>query len=220
MRILGCSTSRRSPRRPSTSDTHVERSRAAGRRSVANPAPARGSPPEDPAERARRLCLDLLDRRPRTRAELATALDRRGIAPPTAARVLDRLTEVGLVDDAAFATAWVATRQASRALGRAALARELRRRGVAEEVLRGATEVVDADAELIAARALVAARLPRMAGLSREAAARRLCGLLARRGYPAGLAARVVAQALDTDRVDTDRVDTDRADFDQGRDQA
>ncbi|MHB8340368.1 MAG: regulatory protein RecX [Mycobacteriales bacterium] len=147
-------------------------------------------------ERARRLCLDLLDRRPRTRVELARALEQRGIPASAATSVLDRLTEVGLVDDAAFAQAWVETRHASRGLGRAALQRELRRRGVAEEVLRSATETVDADAELAAAQGLVAARLSRLGGLPRAAAVRRLTGLLARRGYPPGLAARVVDEAL------------------------
>src|SRR6266571_7802107 len=48
---------------------------------------------------ARGLCLQLLSVAPRTRAELATALDRRGVPENVAAEVLGRFAEVGLIDD-------------------------------------------------------------------------------------------------------------------------
>ena len=44
--------------------------------------------------------------------------------------MLDRFTEVGLIDDAAFARAWVSSRQAGRGLARRALSAELRAKGV------------------------------------------------------------------------------------------
>ncbi len=54
-------------------------------------------------EQARSLCLRLLTARARTRAELAGQLAKRGYPDDVTTRVLDRLTDVGLVNDADFA---------------------------------------------------------------------------------------------------------------------
>jgi regulatory protein len=149
-----------------------------------------------PEESARAICLRLLDAAPRTRAELAERLRRRGVADGPAARVLDRLTDVGLIDDVAYAHAWVDTRQAGRGLGRRRLVDELRRKGVARDTIDEAIGQVDAATERATARALVARRLPQLTGLSREKQLRRLAGLLARRGYPGGLAREIVTEAV------------------------
>ncbi|HEX5597717.1 MAG TPA: regulatory protein RecX, partial [Micromonosporaceae bacterium] len=88
------------------------------------------APPRDEAEVAREICLRQLAVRPRSRAELATALARRGISDEVATQVLDRYDEVGMIDDAAFARAWVSSRHQGRGLARRALANELRQRGI------------------------------------------------------------------------------------------
>jgi len=146
---------------------------------------------------ARAICLRQLTAGPRTRAQLAEALARRAVPADVAANVLDRFEDVGLIDDAAFATAWVDSRRAGRGLARRALASELRQRGVAEPVIAEAVDGVDADQELATARDLVARRLPATRGLPPETRLRRLGGLLARKGYPPGLAFRVVREALE-----------------------
>ena len=51
-------------------------------------------------EEAREICLKRLDRRANTRGELADILDSKGVPEPVREAVLDRLTEVGLIDDA------------------------------------------------------------------------------------------------------------------------
>jgi len=150
----------------------------------------------DPTEVARQICLRLLTGRPRTRGELATTLRRRGVPEEAARAVLDRFTEVGLVDDRAFAAAWVSSRQAGRGLARGALAAELRRKGVDAQLVDEAVGQVRPAAEEDAGRALVRRGLRRMDGVPVNAARRRLVGQLARRGYPAGLAARLVAEEL------------------------
>jgi regulatory protein len=71
---------------------------------------ASGTEPIDPAEKAREICLRLLAIRPRTRTELASALKQRGIDADVADEVLTRYGEVGMVDDRAFASAWVTSR--------------------------------------------------------------------------------------------------------------
>jgi regulatory protein len=163
--------------------------------------PSRGPAGEtgDESARAHAACLNLLDHRARTRQELDRALARRGIEPETAAAVLDRLARVGLVDDAAFATAWVRERQQRRGLSRSALGAELRRRGVGEDHIAAAVGQVDDHGELAAARALIAARAARMGRLPAPARFRRLTGLLVRRGYPPGLAGRLVGELVDAD---------------------
>jgi regulatory protein len=174
----------------------------------------RQPPPEEPldqAELAREICLRQLAVRPRTRAELATALRRCGIDDRVAAEVLDRYHDVGMVDDAAFAEAWVASRHQGRGLARRALSSELRRRGVAPETVGQALDQLDPDTEAATARALVDRKLRTMTG-EPEAVVRRLVGMLARKGYPAGLAFRVVKEALAADERTTelaDRLDPD-----------
>src|SRR5918996_6574758 len=82
-------------------------------------------------EQARALCLRLLTARARTRAELAGQLAKRGYPDDVSARVLERLAQVGLVDDADFAEQWVRSRRANAGKGKRALAAELRTKGVA-----------------------------------------------------------------------------------------
>jgi regulatory protein len=133
---------------------------------------------------------------PRTRAELAKLLAEREIPDEVAAALLDRFTEVGLIDDAAFAAAWVESRHRGRGLGKRALAQELRRRGVDDELARDALDELDPDQEEATARALVRRKLPSMRSLDRQVAMRRLLGMLARKGYPGGVAMTVVKQEL------------------------
>lgn len=155
---------------------------------------------EDPRARAREVCLRLLTLAPRTRAQLAAALVKKGIPDEAANEVLGRLEEVGLIDDASFARAWVESRHYSRGLAGRALSAELKKRGVAAEEIRAAIDdQLGPDAEVSAARRLVDRKLGSMRGLSPEQRTRRLAGMLARKGYPAGLAFRVIREALEAE---------------------
>jgi regulatory protein len=158
----------------------------------------------DPESVARAICLRALTGAAKTRQQLADLLDRRGIPEDAAVAVLDRFTEVGLIDDAAFARAWVGSRQAGRGLARRALRAELHAKGVAAEVAAEAVALVDDEDERSAARELVRRRLPSMRRLDRATATRRLMGMLARKGYSGGLAAAVVREALDQRDLDDD----------------
>ena len=159
-----------------------------------------GSPedaPGDPEAVARAVCLRALTGAPKTRKQLADLLVKRGVPDEAAETVLDRFTEVGLIDDAAFARAWVNSRQAGRGLARRALGAELRAKGVDAEVAAEAVDLIDDDDERVAARRLVDRKVPAMRRLDRATATRRLMGVLARKGYNGGLAAAVVREALD-----------------------
>src|SRR5437764_11668301 len=84
-------------------------------------------------EQARALCLRLLTARARTRAELAGQLAKRGYPDDVSALVLDRLTDVGLIDDEDFAEQWVRSRHVNAGKGKRALASELRTKGIDDE---------------------------------------------------------------------------------------
>jgi regulatory protein len=152
----------------------------------------------DPESVARGVCLRALTGAPKTRQQLADLLAKRGVPDDAAETVLDRFTEVGLIDDAAYARAWVSSRQAGRGLARRALSAELRAKGVEPEVVAEAVELVDDADEREAARKLVERRLGAMRRLDRATASRRLMGMLARKGYNGGLAAAVIREALDS----------------------
>ncbi|MFE7410662.1 recombination regulator RecX [Streptomyces laurentii] len=162
---------------------------------------------QDPAERARAICLRLLTGTPRTRKQLADALRKREIPDEIAEEVLSRFEDVGLIDDAAFAGAWVESRHHGRGLARRALARELRTKGVDPTVIQEAVERLDSDQEAARARELVDRKLRATRGLERDRRLRRLAGMLARKGYPEGMALRVVRQALEEEGEDTEGLD-------------
>jgi regulatory protein len=162
-----------------------------------NEATGAGVEDGNPEEAARQICLRLLATAPRTRAQLARALRRRRVPDEVTEAVLGRFAEVHLIDDAAFARAWVETRHHGRGLARRALSAELRQRGVAAEEVREAVGSLGDQDELATARRLVAKRAEASRGRPLPARVRHLVGLLARKGYPAGLAYQVVREALE-----------------------
>lgn len=151
---------------------------------------------KDPAQLARDTCYRLLAARPRTRGELEAALTRKGIEADVAEEVLGKFVSAGLVDDADFAEVWVRSRHRNQGLGRRALKNELVRKGVDKETAEDAVEAVDDEAEESRARTLVGKRLSGLGHVDETTAIRRLVGMLARKGYPEGLAYRVVREEL------------------------
>jgi regulatory protein len=152
-------------------------------------------------EQARALCLRLLTARARTRAELAGQLIKRGYPDDVSTQVLDRLTDVGLIDDADFAEQWVRSRRVNAGKGKRALAAELRTKGVDNEVITNALADIDACAERERAEQLVDEKLRRERLTDDDAKlARRLVGMLARRGYSQTMAFDVVKVALANER--------------------
>ncbi|MFC4945579.1 regulatory protein RecX [Pseudonocardia sp. GCM10023141] len=165
------------------------------------------APGVDPVAAAKEICLRLLSDRARTRQELGQALRRKGIPDEAAATVLERFDEVGLIDDAAFAGQWVRSRHNYKGLARRAIAMELRRKGVDDEVAGEALAEVDADSEEKRAEELVARKIRSMNVSTPEqkaSALRRLVGMLARKGYSGSTSYRVVKQALANHGVELD----------------
>jgi len=176
------------------------RGRSQGRRRTAPPPPDPVSelPEADQEEVARKILLDQLTGQARSRQQLAEKLRAKNVPDPVATRLLDRFEEVGLIDDEAFARMWVSHRGAGahRGLATRALAAELRRKGVDDQVVKAALEEVDPDEERETARRLVRGKLRSVARVDDTTATRRLVGMLARKGYGSGVAFAVVREEL------------------------
>ncbi|WP_246858400.1 regulatory protein RecX [Citricoccus sp. SGAir0253] len=164
-----------------------------------------GDPEPAAEEVARTIVLRLLTASPKSRRQLEDKLAERGVDPEVTAHVLDRLEDVRLVDDEAFAESYVSTRQRTRGLARGALRRELQQKGVTGETAEHALGTISEDAERAAAVELVERKLrgrPVPTGndpearAERDKAVRRLAGMLARKGYPPGMALGVVRDVL------------------------
>ena len=165
----------------------------------------RTAPPDDPATVvpeadqeavARKILLDQLTGQARSRRQLSDKLAAKNVPADLAVRLLDRFEEVGLVDDEAFARSWVASRQPGKGLARRALAQELRRKGIDDEVAREALDEIEPEDEEHAARLLVRKKLRSLSRVDDTTATRRLVAMLARKGYGSGLAFSVVRDEL------------------------
>lgn len=155
-----------------------------------------GGTAADPEAAARQIVLKQLTLGPRTRKQLADKLRERDCDDALAARVLDRMTDVGLIDDQAFAEMLVRSKQAGRGLAKRALAQELRQKGVDDETVSQALGSIDPESERARAEQLAAKKMRTMGGLDPQVQSRRLSGVLARKGYPLSVVYAVVREVV------------------------
>lgn len=151
---------------------------------------------------ALRKAAKQVDRRARSAREVRDALARAGHDEAMSARVVDRLSQLGMIDDAALGKALIDETLARQPAGLALLRAKLLRRGIDETTidrLIGAGDVIRRDADDAAAsadepprasgvadaRRLALQRLPSLARFDSATRLRRLAGLLARRGFDA-----------------------------------
>ena len=99
--------------------------------------------PAPDAAAAMEIAAHFLGTRPRTRWELDRRLRRAGASAEVIEATLNRLTELGYVDDVAFARYWQEQRDRHAPRGRRLVAAELRQRGVTREAL----DVLEEDLE-------------------------------------------------------------------------
>jgi regulatory protein len=146
--------------------------------------------------RAKESALSLLAVRPRARRELTDRLARKGFAADATDWALGEVDRLGLVDDSAFAEAWVRDRLRLRPRGARALQSELIRKGIDTELARRAVTACMADAGaadgtlcLAAAEKWARSNARRIAAATeseeRRRLKRRLGAFLMRRGFGA-----------------------------------
>ena len=147
---------------------------------------------EDEQEVTYQKALHFLSYRPRSSAEVRQNLNRRGVAQELVEATIARLQENGLLNDAQFARQWVENRSEFRPRSRAALKMELRRKGLADEVIQSTLETgVDEDA---LARQAAHKQARRYAGLEWQEFRQKLGGFLARRGFSYATIAPVLSE--------------------------
>lgn len=162
----------------------------------AKPTSAEPQSHEEWVERGREIALRQLNFSARSSQQLREAMLAREVPAGAAEEVVDRLTRVGLIDDAEYAAMLVRTRQAERGLARRALKVELERKGIDADIAEQALEQVDADDEAEAARVLVRKRVSSMRGVEPKKRRNRLYGTLARKGYSAAAARAAIDEVL------------------------
>lgn len=146
--------------------------------------------------RAKGRALRLLGVRPRTIAELEGRLAQAEFSPGVISEVISWLSEIGYLNDEAFAKGWVDSRIRLKPMGARRLELELRQKGVAGETARAALAGVTEEREFEWALAIASQRLRRMEGVAREPARRRLFGLLQRRGFRPDVVRAVISRLL------------------------
>jgi regulatory protein len=132
--------------------------------------------------------LDYLSYRPRSRAEVVTYLQKRGMPEGQIETISNRLERAGLLDDEAFARYWVENRERFRPRGLRALRYELRNKGISNAVIDRALASVDVSKSAHRAARNKARQLNY---LDRETFNRKLVEYLARRGFDYAVAREV-----------------------------
>ncbi|HOT93346.1 MAG TPA: RecX family transcriptional regulator [Anaerolineae bacterium] len=144
----------------------------------------------DEVERAREKALNYLSYRPRSEAELQSYLLECNFSEAAVAEILNRLHEVGLVDDEAFARYWVENRTRFRPKGKRMLLQELRQKKVALPLIEAALTEYD---ENEAAQHVAEEQARRMTHLPPDLFRRRLWERLLRRGFSPDIIQEILA---------------------------
>lgn len=160
--------------------------RSAGRLTAdgTDSAPSRPESAERVLEKARQTALRFLSHRMRTGREVRDKLAARGFDGGTVSTVVDRLTEVGLIDDAEYAAAFLRTSLKLRPRSYRVLLSELMKKGVSRETAGAAIrESVELVPEVETARRVMAKAARTYGRLPDGERRRKLFSFLARRGF-------------------------------------
>jgi regulatory protein len=162
-----------------------------------------GGPGERPSKRkdVHERALGLLAVRQRSRRELERRLVQAGFGSDAVETELDRLEQVGLIDDAAFAAAVVESRMGARGESRRAVGVKLQQAGVDREVARAALDGAPEDEQDRADR-LARGRVARVSGLDPATGFARVSTFLMRRGYAPGVARQAARRALGLEGIE------------------
>lgn len=136
---------------------------------------------EDGEAKALVTATNFIAYRPRSKGEIRARLARDEWNEDIIARVVERLENAKMLDDAEFAASWVGARERSKPRGSRLLQQELRQKGVAKEEIQAA--LPDANAEIINALAALAKLERKLAPYSGRDRDQKAIELLMRRGF-------------------------------------
>jgi regulatory protein len=148
-----------------------------------------------------------LEARQRSVAEVRRRLRGAGYRPDLVEGAIERLVELGILDDEAFARAWVESRDRARPRGERAIRDELRLKGIDRAVIDAVLEErrsgEDAEPDRDAAERLLERNMRSLARVADPRQRRaRAYALLARNGFDPDVCREVAAQVVD--RGDTE----------------
>jgi regulatory protein len=118
--------------------------------------------------------------RPRSINEVRRYLAGKDVPEPAIDAALERLTDLGYVDDRAFASFWVSNRESFKPLSTRALRYELRQKGVADSDITAALAALD---EQDAAYRAAQGQVRRYRGQSQAVFRQKVSAFLQRRGF-------------------------------------
>lgn len=148
---------------------------------------------EDEVKKAITAALNLLSFRPRASGELQRKLREKGYSAESAAAAIQRMLELGYLNDADFADRWIENRQEHKPRSRKLLQQELRQKGIDSDTIEEALADVEID-EVADALELARKKANSMQGLDQQTRHRRLSGFLGRRGYGYDVIRKVLEQ--------------------------
>ncbi len=151
---------------------------------------------EGKAEQAYQKALRYLSFRPRTQKEVEEYLRRKGFEREAIEKAIEKLKGYGFVDDRAFALSWVSSRLRNSPKGRAAMAWELRQRGVDAEIIDEVVESIPGEQEEAVANRLAQKYYEKYRGVDERERAHKIAQALARRGFDWELINRVIRKLI------------------------
>lgn len=148
---------------------------------------------------AKEVALRQLDVRARSRHELESAITSRGFSTETADKVIERLVELGLVNDLAFARAFARGRFEAGGKTGSALKMDLSRKGLSSQIIAQVLSEIDVEEEYSRACALAEKKIRSLTMRDRQVIRRRIFSMLARKGYPPHVCIRVIEELLESE---------------------
>ncbi len=156
-------------------------------------------PDADPAVIARAIVLRKLAASAKTRAELAKTLTQRNVPTEIANQVLDRFTEVGLIDDELYAATFARSRHEYRGLSARAISYQLAHKGIAKPEIETAVADISTEVELATAIKFAEKKLRSLRNLDERKKLDRIVSFLARKGYGSTICYRAGKAVLQID---------------------
>ncbi|WP_334072918.1 MULTISPECIES: regulatory protein RecX [Paenibacillus] len=152
----------------------------------------------DERQRAYADALQYLGRKPRTAYEMTIRLGEKGWNEETVAGVVGRLTEEGLLNDAAYAQEWAGQRVRNRGKGKMWVKHELRQKGISKPLIEDALGAVSEEDEYASAKELAVKKWRTSTGEAADKK-RKTGAFLLRRGFSGSLVSRVVRELAQGD---------------------
>ncbi len=146
--------------------------------------------------KAKSAALKLLSFRPRSVGELRERLLKKNIPKALVEKVLSSLQQQGLLDDMKFAKLFSQSRMDTRPTGKKLLVRELKKKGLSEQIVSETIANLKDFDEAASALELAEKRFSRVTGISAEKKKSRIYGFLKRRGFADDVVFEVIRKLL------------------------